>query len=244
MSWVSGPRYVLRRYCVLRLVERLRPARVLEVGCGAGDLIARVASGGCEAVGVDSSPAARAEAEARAGRCGGRLAVRPELPDGDFDLVMAFEVLEHVEREREALAAWVARVRPGGHLLLSVPAHHRRWGPSDVWAGHFRRYERAELRDRLRDAGLVVEGVWSYGFPLANWVEPLRDWLAARRNPGESDWTPAQRTARSGIERGAFERLSSFLSAGPFLLPFCWIQLAFLDRDWGNGYLALARRAA
>jgi len=118
------------------------PARVLEVGCGAGDLIARVASSGCEAVGVDSSPAAHGEAEARAGRCAGRLAVRPELPDGGaFDLVMAFEVLERVER-------------------------------------------------------------------------------------------------------GAFERITSLLSAEPLLLPFCWLQLAFLERDWGNGYLALARREA
>jgi SAM-dependent methyltransferase len=217
---------------------------VLEVGCGAGDLLARVAASGCEAVGVESSEAARAEARARAERCGGRLALVSELPGGAFDLVMAFEVLEHIEHDREALSAWVERVRPGGHLLLSVPAHHRRWGPWDVWAGHFRRYERAELAERLRAAGLEVELVWSYGFPLANWVEPLREWLARRRNASETEMTAAERTARSGIERGALARIAALVVSDSLLLPFCWLQLAFLERDWGNGYLALARRDA
>jgi SAM-dependent methyltransferase len=244
MGWVVGPRYLLRRYCALRLIERLQPGRVLEVGCGAGDLLARVAARGCEAVGVDASPAAREEALARAKGCAGRVSVEPELPAGSFDLVMAFEVLEHIERDEEALAQWVLRVRPGGHLLLSVPAHHRRWGPSDEWAGHFRRYERDELRERLRAAGLAVELIWSYGFPLANWVEPLRDWLAARRNAAETAMTPAERSARSGVERGGLERFGSVLVAGPLIAPFCWLQLAFLERDWGNGYLALARRPA
>jgi SAM-dependent methyltransferase len=241
MSWVLGPRYVLRRYCALRLIEPLRPARVLEVGCGAGELLAHLAAQGCDAVGVEGSAQAREEARARGA---GRLSIRSELPDGQFDLVMAFEVLEHIERDAEALADWVRRLAPGGHLLLSVPAHHRRWGPSDVWAGHFRRYERAELAERLRAAGLRVLLVWSYGFPLANWVEPLQEWLATRRNARETDMTPAQRTARSGVERGSLERLGARLASGPLLLPFCWLQLAFLERDWGNGYLALARREA
>ena len=243
MSWGPGPRYLLRRFCVLRVARELAPARVLEVGCGAGDLLAELAARGCEVVGVDASAAARAEALQRGAAFPGRVRVEAELPEALFDLVLAFEVLEHLPDERGALESWRARIRPGGHLLLSVPAHRRRWGPHDVWAGHLRRYERAELAERLAEAGLAVEFVWSYGFPLANWVEPLREWVAARRNPGESDMSAAQKTLRSGVERGGVERLASRLAA-PLLLPFCWIQLAFLERDWGNGYLALARRSA
>lgn len=244
MSWGPGPRYLLRRFCVLRTARELAPARVLEIGCGAGDLLARLAAQGCEVVGVDASESARAEAGQRVAACAGRAVVRPDLPDGLFDLVLAFEVLEHIEDELGALQSWRARIRPGGHLLLSVPAHHRRWGPHDVWAGHVRRYERAELAARLAEAGLDVVSVWSYGFPLANWVEPLRERVAARRNPGEAQLSTAQRTARSGVERSRLERLAGRLIEGPLIAPFCWLQLAFLERDWGNGYLALARRPA
>jgi SAM-dependent methyltransferase len=184
------------------------------------------------------------EARRRAAAFGARFEVRADLPDALFDLVLAFEVLEHIEDEQAALQRFGARIRPGGHLLLSVPAHHRRWGPHDVWAGHVRRYEREELAARLREAGLAVEFVWSYGFPLANWVEPLRERVAARRNPSETQMSAAERTARSGVERSRLERLAGRLVEGPLIAPFCWLQLAFLERDWGNGYLALARRSA
>jgi len=244
MSWGPGPRYLLRRHCVLRVARRLAPSRVLEVGCGAGDLLAHLAARGCQVVGVDASESARAEARSRAAAFGPGYVVRADLPDETFDLVLAFEVLEHIEDELGALRGFAAHVRPGGHLLLSVPAHHRRWGPHDVWAGHVRRYERDELAARLREAGLAVEFVWSYGFPLANWVEPLRERVAARRNPGEAEMSTASRTARSGVERSRLERLAGRLVEGPLIAPFCWLQLAFLERDWGNGYLALARRSA
>jgi SAM-dependent methyltransferase len=244
MSWGPGPRYLLRRHCVLRIVRDLAPARVLEVGCGAGDLLARLAARGCEAVGVDASDAARAEASRRVAAFAPRVALRPDLPGGVFDLVLAFEVLEHIEDERAALRSWRERIRPGGHLLLSVPAHRSRWGPSDVWAGHWRRYERDELAARLREAELEVDFIWSYGFPLANWVEPLRERFAAGRNAQEAGMDIAQRNARSGVERSRLERIAGRLIEGPLIAPFCWLQRAFLERDWGNGYLALARRSA
>ncbi len=242
MSWVPGPRYLLRRYCVLRVIRRLRPEHVLEVGCGAGDMLRCMAELGCQVVGVDQSAEARAEAEQRTASVREQVAIESELPGKSFDLVASFEVLEHIEDQTGALDAWVSRLRSGGRLLLSVPAHHRRWGPSDVWAGHMRRYERGDLTACLREAGLEVEHVWSLGFPLANWVEPIREALAKRRNLEESDMTARERTERSGIDRRWFERSLGLLVAGPLVRPFCWLQLLFLDQDLGNGYLALARR--
>ena len=77
------------------------------------------------------------------------------LGGGQFDLVCAFEVLEHIEDDAAAVRQWAARLRPGGWLLLSVPAHQRRYGPADELVGHFRRYDPARLTALLARCGLT-----------------------------------------------------------------------------------------
>ena len=102
-------------------------------------------------------------------RVGGDGRVVEQLPlDGEdaFDLVCAFEVLEHIEDDLGALEQWRGRLKPDGWILLSVPAHAAQFGPSDEHAGHFRRYERAELTERLEKAGFRVVSLRSYGVGL------------------------------------------------------------------------------
>ena len=83
-------------------------------------------------------------------RLGGRGMVindfLPAEPDEVFDVVGAFEVLEHIEGDREALEAWRRWLTPGGQLMLSVPSHQDRFGPADLVVGHYRRYERDDLQ--------------------------------------------------------------------------------------------------
>ena len=244
MNWTPGPRYLLRRDCILRIVSRLAPNRVLEIGCGGGDLALRMAERNCDVVGLDFSEDARTEARTRTEPVRQRVRIIAELKDapGQFDLVGSFEVLEHIEDDRATLQRWIEKIAPGGSLLLSVPAHHRRWGASDEWVGHYRRYERQELSQRLEEAGLNVQLIWNYGFPLANWVEPLREAVSARRMKAAPDLSMAQRSARSGVDRRWLERVGAALVSPPFIKPFCWAQRLFLNRDCGNGYLALARK--
>ena len=246
MSWTPGPRYLLRRDCTLRLVSRLQPKRVLEIGCGGGDLALRLAKMNCDVVALDFSQEARAEAHARTEPVRQRVRIIADLSEapGQFDLVGSFEVLEHIEDDRVTLRTWVEKIAPGGALLLSVPAHHRRWGPSDELVGHYRRYERHEIEHRLTEAGLNVRLIWNYGFPLANWVEPLREALSARRLKSSSDLSKEARSARSGVDRRSLERVGSLLVSPPVMLPFYWAQRPFLNRDCGNGYLALAGRGS
>ena len=245
MSWTAGPRYLLRRYCIMDVVRQVKPQRVLEIGCGAGDTALHMAQTGCEVYGVDLSEDARQQATARTESMRDQITIAAELPDKaeKFDMLASFEVLEHVEDDKTTLKDWASRVTPSGRLLISVPCHQHRWGPSDVWAGHFRRYERDELTQRLAEVGFEVELLWCYGFPLANMAEPIREWLGARRLKEEGEMTTASRTARSGVERRWFEKLLSLLVSGPLILPFHWTQKLFLNSERGNGYLVLAKRA-
>lgn len=258
LGWVPAPRYLLRRARVLALLDRLPRGRALEVGCGAGALLADLRRLGFTIEALESSAAAR-EIARRLNGDAPELSVSPRPGNdwqGRFDFVLAFEVLEHIEDDRAALARWTSWIAPGGHLLLSVPAHPGRWNATDVWAGHFRRYRRQQLAERLRGAGLEVERIESYGVPLADLLHPVRGWMHARAlrrsgggpAAGPADGVherPAEQTASSGVERSTETRLYPLQASWPGRLAmglFLRLQNLFLSTDLGNGYLAHARR--
>ena len=83
--------------------------------------------------------------------------------DGSFDLVGAFDVVEHCEPEAQALGELARVLEPGGRLLLSVPAYQWAWSDHDVRAGHYRRYTRPRLLAAVRAAGFEVDRC-TYGF--------------------------------------------------------------------------------
>ena len=76
--------------------------------------------------------------------------------DGSFDVVGAFDVVEHCEPESVAVGELARVLAPGGRLLLSVPAYEWAWSDHDVRAGHHRRYTRPRIERALTAAGLEV----------------------------------------------------------------------------------------
>jgi SAM-dependent methyltransferase len=243
MGWVESPSYVLRRWTVLRELADVPRGRLLEIGCGAGDLLVHLAAAGFEPECVETSEAARREAAERLRRHGLNAvpAVGLDEVPGRFDVVVACEVLEHIADDEAALRAWTGRLVPGGRLLVTVPAHARRFGASDTWAGHFRRYDRDDLERLAAAADLEVERLLCYAFPLGNLVEPVRNRVNRRRLERDTVRTAAERTARSGTERSVEHRLR-WLSHPALLSPFCWLQVPFFHAGLGTGYLLLGRR--
>lgn len=253
LGWVPAPRYALRRDRILKLLAQLPhgvPRRALEVGCGAGALLADLHRLGFASEALESSEAAHAVASQLVRELPGVVVHRGAASDWRerFDLLLAFEVLEHIEDDRAALALWRSWVRPGGRLLLSVPARMARWSPSDVWAGHFRRYERAGLLALLRESGFAIEHHECYGFPVSNLTEWVRAWVHGRdlrRTIGDGAADLAANTARSGTQRGFENRLYPLQATALGVLAFraaCRVQELFLQREMGTGYLVLARR--
>jgi SAM-dependent methyltransferase len=101
------------------------------------------------------------------GVCGSATAL--PFADATFDVVAAFDVVEHCEDEALAVAELARVLRPGGRLLLSVPAYEWAWSDHDVRAGHHRRYTRPRLVRVVADAGLHVErATYAFGavFPF------------------------------------------------------------------------------
>jgi SAM-dependent methyltransferase len=76
--------------------------------------------------------------------------------DKAFDVVGAFDVLEHIDQSEDALRGMFAALRPGGGLIVTVPQHRWLWSEADNFAGHSRRYMRPELTQSLLDAGFEL----------------------------------------------------------------------------------------
>jgi SAM-dependent methyltransferase len=154
--WFRG-----RRRLLGRLLERLdlpARARVLDVGCGTGANAGVLASGGRLVAGVDVAalPLAlgRTDTHTARLRADGRA-----LPFADqvFDLVCALDVLEHLDDDAAAVRELRRVLRPGGVLVVFVPALRLLWGMQDEVSQHRRRYGRAQLRALVSGAGLRIE---------------------------------------------------------------------------------------
>lgn len=169
--WFRGRRAVLG--ALIRRLGLPEGARILELGSGTGGNFAMLARHGAVTA-VEMNAWAR-ETSLRKG-----TAVRDVragfLPDGldlggaTFDLVCAFDVLEHVDPDEASLRSIRDCIAPGGLAVITVPAFAWLWGAHDERLHHKRRYGKAELRGKILNAGLKIEILTYYNvllFPAA-----------------------------------------------------------------------------
>ena len=156
--WYTGRRKILSDFVeeISRQVTDRRP-RILDVGCGTGANLLMLSKYG-EAEGVDISEDALAFCRER-GLDRVRLGAGEKLPydDGTFDLVTAFDVVEHMDDDLAGLREMRRVLRPGGRVLLFVPTFMFLWGLQDEVSNHRRRYRLPELRRVLEQAGFEIE---------------------------------------------------------------------------------------
>ena len=155
-----------------------------------------------------------------------------------FNLVGFFDVLEHLDDDLLVLRALREQLNPSGHLLLTVPAHMSLWCDYDVASGHRRRYSRAGLESRLREAGFEVKyctGFMSVLFPLL--------WVRRRLLGGGK--------AAQNISVTAASRVEDELRINPLLNHlFDWVlrpESQLIRKGWhlpaGTSWLVLAKPA-
>ncbi|SHN46428.1 class I SAM-dependent methyltransferase [Cryptosporangium aurantiacum] len=172
------------RWAVVRpTLERLAPKDILELGCGQGAVGARLAQL-ASYTGVEPDEASWNVASSRVTPNGGTVlhGDHHKVPEGaEFDLVCAFEVLEHIADDRGNLADWVQFIRAGGKLMVSVPADQHRFGPSDELVGHYRRYSVEQLTSLLESVGCTDIAVRRYGWPVGYALEAVSNRVSAKK---------------------------------------------------------------
>ena len=198
----------------------------LEVGCGTGYVLERLhrAFPALSLSGSELFEDGLAYARERLGDAATlRQADATDLGLSEaFDAIGAFDVVEHIEDDRRVLANLRAALRRGGGLLLTVPQHAWLWSGTDVAAHHVRRYTKADLVAKLREAGFDVLRTTSF----VSFLLPAM-WLARRRERDGMDEVEAELAlpplanaigaATLGVER-ALIRLGVDLPAGGSLL--------------------------
>ena len=169
--WFRGRRKIIAT--VLRPYLR-PPARIIDVGSGGGAVAqALMEFGSVTACDIDV-------------RCAASVARRPGMSfaygtaeaipfaDGSFDLVTAFDVLEHLDDDVRALREMARVVRPGGLIALTVPAYSWMWGRQDEISHHRRRYTRRALRQAITAAGLKPRRLTGFNTILFPGIAAIR----------------------------------------------------------------------
>jgi SAM-dependent methyltransferase len=160
--WYRGRRAVLQ--AVLGRLPIPAGARILDAGCGSGRTLDDLARFGT-AVGTELNPVGVGAARGR-GHDVAQAAVEDiPHPDRSFDLVTCLDVLEHTDDDVMALAELSRVTKPGGHLVVTVPAHPRLWSRHDEVNGHRRRYTFVALDTAAGEGGWDV--VRRTGFNVA-----------------------------------------------------------------------------
>jgi len=262
--------YLFRRYLARQLLKTVPAGRFLEIGVGSGRFYEDLENKGFTGVCLDLNEVLVQEHCRRKGRSESVIFQSTDffVLQEQFDLIIAFEVLEHYQDDALCLRKWEDLLKQGGTLIFSVPAHMRQWTRNDAQAGHARRYEKAELMGKLSTTRLRPDNLWCYGFPILNLTYPLSSVLGKRRQEGPDQASPGEaagklptqpelraprasdmaktyatdftKTVRSGCRK--LPERSEWFFREWFWMPFLQLQKVFLCRDSGIGYIVSCRR--
>lgn len=182
-----------RRHIIAKAIEGIPASTALDIGAGAGGNTRVLEAAGWRATALEFS-----DAGVELGRARGLDVVQGDardipFPDDSFGLVVAYDVLEHITEDDKVVAEIARVVRPGGRVLIAVPADPRLWSPHDEAIGHVRRYTRPELVRLFDSPRFRINEVRS-------WNVLLRPVVARRRKQiTDNDLTPVPKVVNGAL---------------------------------------------
>jgi SAM-dependent methyltransferase len=153
--WHVGRNFIIKN--LLKSIPHSSACQIINIGCGTGGSITTLQSFG-KVTNYDTSEEAVKFCR-EAGFENSHFFAGKQLPCdiNQFDIAVALDVLEHIEDDGHALRDWFRVIKPGGSLLVTVPAYQWLWSGHDEALGHYRRYTACQLHRKLNQAGFSVE---------------------------------------------------------------------------------------
>lgn len=151
--------------------------------------------------------------------------------DGEFDAIGAYDVLEHIEEDEAVLAQMHKALKPGGHIVLTVPQHAWLWSPSDDYARHERRYAKGELEEKVETAGFKVKRSTSF----VSLLLPLMLMARLRSKKHADSFDPTDELKLSTLVNTALSKVMQ--------IEYCLISLG-LNFPAGGSRLLVAQKCA
>jgi len=153
---------------ILKYFPEKSDLNILDVGCGSGGNFKMLSAFG-KITGLEPDGFAATQAISK------NIAIKviqddfiknTDVQSQRYDLIVLTDVLEHIEKDKEALNKILGLLSPNGKLLITVPAGMNIWSKHDVTHQHFRRYSRNDLKDKLLNAGFQINMLSYYNFFL------------------------------------------------------------------------------
>jgi 2-polyprenyl-3-methyl-5-hydroxy-6-metoxy-1,4-benzoquinol methylase len=239
-----APGLFLRQSCVQDLTAELPPDKFLEVGAGVGMMTRIFLERGFHGCCFDPSRESRQIIRQELAGYDAQLEIIHELSDlGDrqFNYLFAFEVLEHIEDHHHALACWTRYLKPGGIMVLSVPAHQAKYSRADELVGHVRRYERSDVYELLHSQGFSQIKIVNYGYPLTT-VSGFASSLLLKRQEHIEEVSRIERSLQSSYNRTKIINKVLSIINSKIYSPFRHIQRLFYNHDLGNGMVVVSKK--
>jgi SAM-dependent methyltransferase len=214
--------------------KKTHSATFIDAGCGEGWTSHQLTRLGMTGLGLE--PSSKAFASLRSTSSNRIQFLNTDLQhfesSSKYDFGCSFTVIEHLEDDVGHLRQLARHVKPGGYLLVSVPARPEIWTFEDDLVGHLRRYSRGSLEIVMAEAGLSQIEIYGVGFPLINLTEKLRNMaLRKKTDVGELAGDRDTRTAMSGVRTHrwihTFPTVLKFLINEFSLYPFHLVQVLF-----------------
>lgn len=217
----------------------------LDAGCGKGDVTLHLAKQGWHGTALDISAKAVETAQASL-RSYPQIKVTQgtieESKGGKYNLILLFDVIEHIANDKALLDAAANLEIPGAYLMITLPSNpDREWRWDDDFYGHLRRYKPQELHSLLNQCGYRIIEIWDISFPVF-WL--FRRAFTILKHPPEIESDPFIRTQRSSFtDAWEMGRLSDFLSNPLFWKPVFRFQKFFRRQlDKGHEIAILAQK--